>query len=302
VLTGARTGGTIVALAEVTFALDASPSSLATQRFDAWGNLQSTTGGSIATYGYTGREPDASGLTYYRARYYHPVYGQFTSRDPIGLQGGINPYAYVNGNPISFNDPSGLLARQVGNSVVGYTGRVTDSVSSFASGLDIVGAADQFGRKLATDFVDNQKGSFGAQAWLADKLTPYAQGYDGSTPNGQLAAGLAIGATFLTPAGEIQEIKALKRGGETAATITGREAHKAYENTLGGGYEFNKALPSGKRPDATDFANNIVRELKPDSNSGISRGLKQLQGYVDELEAVTKQKWQGFLDTYNRRP
>jgi len=62
----------------------------------------------------------------------------------------------------NLTDPSGLLARQVGNSVVGYAGRVTDSVGSFASGLDIVSAADQFGRKLAADFVDNQRGGFGA--------------------------------------------------------------------------------------------------------------------------------------------
>ena len=92
-----------------------------TQRFDAWGNVTQSSG-TIPTYGYTGREPDASGLIFYRARYYHPGLGRFASRDPIGMQGGINPYAYAGGNPVSFNDPSGLLAKNAANSVVQYWG------------------------------------------------------------------------------------------------------------------------------------------------------------------------------------
>jgi RHS repeat-associated protein len=79
-----------------------------TQRFDAWGNRIATSGNQIPQYGYTGREADETGLIYYRARYYDPTIGRFTQRDPIGLQGGINPYAYVNGNPINWVDPLGL--------------------------------------------------------------------------------------------------------------------------------------------------------------------------------------------------
>ena len=57
---------------------------------------------------YTARENDGTGLYYYRARFYDPVLKQFFSEDPIGLLGGLNSRAYVDGNPINYSDPEGL--------------------------------------------------------------------------------------------------------------------------------------------------------------------------------------------------
>jgi RHS repeat-associated protein len=69
----------------------------------------SRSGSADAPFQFTGRENDgASGLYYYRARYYSPQLGRFIQSDPIGLDGGINTYAYVGGDPVSLIDPLGL--------------------------------------------------------------------------------------------------------------------------------------------------------------------------------------------------
>lgn len=116
----------------------------ATQRFDAWGNQIASTG-TQSRYGYTGREPDETGLVFYRARYYDPSIGRFTQRDPIGLNGGINQYAYVNGNPVNFTDPDGLLAKVLladATNAISYAGNALKNVgNSISSGYQSFAAS-----------------------------------------------------------------------------------------------------------------------------------------------------------------
>jgi RHS repeat-associated protein len=63
---------------------------------------------SPSRYRYTGKERDEeTGLGYHGARYYASWLARWTAADPIGLGDGVNRYAYVHGNPVGLNDPSG---------------------------------------------------------------------------------------------------------------------------------------------------------------------------------------------------
>ncbi|MDH0339805.1 RHS repeat-associated core domain-containing protein, partial [Metapseudomonas otitidis] len=49
-----------------------------------------------------------SGLYYNYFRDYDPETGRYVESDPIGVDGGLNTYGYVEGNPIGFMDQYGL--------------------------------------------------------------------------------------------------------------------------------------------------------------------------------------------------
>ena len=93
-----------------TIALGDGTGTLQTQyTYEPFGFTTQTGAASTSSYKYTGREDDGSGLSYYRARYYHPRFQRFIAEDPIGFAGGdVNLYAYALNNPTRFVDPLGL--------------------------------------------------------------------------------------------------------------------------------------------------------------------------------------------------
>ena len=90
--------------------LDEKGQSKARYDYDPYGKLTSDPA-SPPEFGYAGMHYHApSGLYLTKYRAYDPESGRWLSRDPIGEAGGINLYAYVGGNPVSFVDPLGLTS------------------------------------------------------------------------------------------------------------------------------------------------------------------------------------------------
>jgi RHS repeat-associated protein len=79
------------------------------QLYDPYGSHRYAEGTPGTDRGYTGQFTDtAAGLSYYNARYYLRHIGVFLSPDHVqGNAQGMDPYAYVGGNPETRTDPTG---------------------------------------------------------------------------------------------------------------------------------------------------------------------------------------------------
>ena len=92
--------------------VDANGALIDTITYDSFGNILSETNPLAGDrFKFTGREWfDQIGLYYYRARFYDPRIGKFTSQDPLRFAAGdTNLYRYVFNAPTEFTDPYGLL-------------------------------------------------------------------------------------------------------------------------------------------------------------------------------------------------
>jgi RHS repeat-associated protein len=115
---------------------DSTGAEVVSYSYDSWGKLISTTGTLASTVGvknpyrYRGYRYDTETSLYYlQSRYYNADWGRFVNVDAlIGETGELlshNMFAYCQGNPINYSDPTGYAKAisEEGGGGCGYGGR-----------------------------------------------------------------------------------------------------------------------------------------------------------------------------------
>ena len=175
-------------------------------------------------------EDRGTGLYYNNQRYYEPETGRYITADPIGLQGGLNPYAYVGGNPLLYSDPTGeiypalygayylaeLAAPHIARFVASRLGQA--AIASISTGLEV--------DNLTSTAVDGTPVTGGA-CGVATKSTskelttffPHNNGFLGSPTKATLQPGQTIDrfggsdvSRFFSPTGTPAAMRALPPG------------------------------------------------------------------------------------------
>ncbi|SIR02094.1 RHS repeat-associated core domain-containing protein [Marinobacterium stanieri] len=108
--------------------------------YDAFGQA-AVAPGSILTFNlrFPGQYFDSeTGLHYNYYRDYDPSTGRYIQSDPIGLDGGLNTYGYVENNPLIYSDPFGLLRWRGTATSVGVVGGVGATATRYQMTSDWV--------------------------------------------------------------------------------------------------------------------------------------------------------------------
>jgi RHS repeat-associated protein len=112
-----------------------------TCELNSYGKVRNFQGESktMCPFRYQGQYEDAeTGLYYNRFRYYSPEEGMYLSQDPIGLNGGINLYAYVH-DPNSWIDGFGLTSN---SAILGGNLGIPPGINHDAHHIVMAGSSD----------------------------------------------------------------------------------------------------------------------------------------------------------------
>ncbi len=146
-------------------------------------------------------------LHHMKARYYDARLKRFLTKDPIGLDGGSNLYAYANGNPVVFVDPEGTFVITLSAAIIVGGGVINGTISAISqarSGNSSIGnIAGSFGKGfvsgatgtaagLAVAIASKNPALIGAAASTTTSLVD--QAFQGEFSFTETATDVAIGA------------------------------------------------------------------------------------------------------------
>jgi RHS repeat-associated protein len=208
------------ALNSTTALTDESGAVRAGYAYDAFGGLRRSADSTANRRRYTGHYDDTeTGLQYFGARYYDPALGRFLSQDAYSGSDDEPPslhrYAYANGNPLSYVDPTGYRTEGFGQTVEdlgnwgvglvkGVANAVVTSEAEAASGLITSGvkgladitmagvgylAIEATGYKYTDEIgallqPESEIGKLAAQKGTVDAITESASGFLKNTAAG----------------------------------------------------------------------------------------------------------------------
>lgn len=183
------------------------------------------------TIRYSGKERDATGLYYYGYRYYQPWAGRWLSADPSGTVDGLNLFAMVANNPVTFFDSNGLSRTR------------TERINEYAEFLD---AAKSAVYKIHTylDALANPSRMMAAELRsVARRATIFGTKVAGLI--GGTAAGTAIGVSVVVagPVGPIVVGSALV-GSIIGGLAAGLISNKAFDLGVNAYFDKNKFQPT----------------------------------------------------------
>ena len=252
--------------------------------------------------GTTGVSPVASSafsmLYLTRHRLYAPSLRRFLSSDPVGLSGGLNLYAYANGNPLAYIDPLGLSPWI---RISGFFKMIGGAVEA-AVGYGFAAFTAETGIGIAAGVAVGLHGTDVTYAGYYEMVSGVP--YDTLTSQGLQAIGLsrddANGVDAGLSMGATMGIGAAVKSGQSTTILVGATAAEQEPTTalfhggvLRGGKVSGKLYVTPVREHALQYANDrvdgIVYEFKVPTRAlnqlevegSVIRGLDSLKGVGD---------------------
>jgi RHS repeat-associated protein len=265
-----------------------------------------TRSGNIGTaYRFTGQRQDVAGLYFYQARWYDAQLGRFLQPDTIVPEPGnpqsLNRYSYVENRPLNMVDPTG------------HTGQCAALVSlppAYGVCEVVTGIAQTPVGQQALQQFESLAVQYGpavtlALQQMADKLPALVdqagQLLNGAQQAGNTASGNFDPSRFNFDPGKLDPER-------YSPQQVGQEAHRQFRqefrgqmDRLGrtekvGDFLTEKGLRDAQgnvmrineqfgKPDAVDYVNNVIYELKPWQKGGIEAVQRQ---YADQIEMYAK--------------